>query len=91
MDINQTMERPLKIWEFVLGVIGIIITVSIMIYNRGTIDARNDLEINNLKIEMGSVKNQQSEQSQKVNEKLDRIVDKMTDIQVTLKGKQDIK
>jgi hypothetical protein len=82
-----SMERPLKLWEFIIGCIGIFLTVSVMIYNRGTMDAQNQVEINSLKQSVSDLRQKQD----KIDEKLDRIHEDVTNVLVLLQNKEDRK
>lgn len=88
---NGSMNRPLKFWEFLLGIAGLFITVSVMIYNRGSMDAASHNEIENLKIQIQDVKNSQELKTREQSDKLDKISDKVTEVLIEMQNKADRK
>ena len=83
------MDRNIKLWEFVVGIIAIFITVGGIVYNRGTLDAQNEVKIQMLQTQFDEFKRENNSQMQKVNDKLDAQNKSLNDILILLQNKQD--
>lgn len=95
---QNIMTRPLKLWEAVVATLGILLTVGIMIYNRGTQDATNSGQIQMLKLQQQEYKTQLDQLNNKLDKngeqldtKLNGMNDKITSILVALQDKQNRK
>lgn len=79
------MDRPIKLGEFIIGVITFLVALIMMGYNRGTMDTKiiekqvtQDKKIEDLE-----------QRYQRVDEKLDKMGDGINDIKIMLQNKQD--
>jgi hypothetical protein len=85
------MSRPLKIGEFLIALFTILLAVGGIIYNRGTMDSKNAVEINILKTEIEDVKQTSNNQYDKMSIKMDKMVDQVNSIYIIVNNKQDRK
>lgn len=87
----NNMERPLKLWEFIIGIVGVLLVVATMIYNRGTMDAKNEAAIGTLQIQVAEIKVNYKDQNEALSKKIDNADSKLNDILIILQNKQDRK
>ena len=81
------MNRPVKLWEAVLGIIGVLLSVAVMIYNRGKIDATNASQIQTLQDQLKVYQQTQ----ERMDEKIDHMNENITNILIKLEDKQNRK
>jgi hypothetical protein len=94
--MKEVMEREVKMWQFLAGVIGIIITFSTMIYNRGSMEGKyierqaiSDMKINQQGEEIKELKAMIYQLMQEQNQSNDAMKGSINDIKVLLQNKQD--
>lgn len=85
------MERNIKLWEFIIGIVAIFITVGGIVYNRGTMDAQNEVKIIMLQQQFDEFKKNQQSDLEKLNIKLDRQAEATNQILILLQNKEDRK
>lgn len=85
------MDRPLKIWEFVAGLLAMAVTFGTIIYNAGTMNAKNELRISTLENNFSEFKKDAKEQAVETSQKLDKIDNNLFDIKLMLQQKEDRK
>jgi len=90
------MNRPIKFWEFMIAVIGVIVTISTLIYNRGTMEGENYQKQVNIEkrldghdAQLKKMDENMSEQNRHTGERLDKINDNLVDVKILLQNKQD--
>jgi len=81
------MERPLKLWEFIVGLLGVTFMFGTLIYNRGTIDAKTEVRISNLEAGQRA----QTQQYENLANKMDKVNENLNNILVIVQNKQDRK
>jgi Tfp pilus assembly protein PilN len=85
------MERHIKMWEFLIGVLAIIITVGGIVYTRGTMDAQNEIRITVLQQQFEEFKRSQKSDIDKLNDKIDKNNATTNEILILLQNKEDRK
>jgi len=85
------MDRPLKIWEFIAGLLAMAITFGTIIYNCGTMNAKNELRITTLENNFSEFKRDYKEQGVENAKKMDEISNTLFDIKLMLQQKEDRK
>ena len=83
------MERNIKLWEFIIGIVAIFITVGGIVYNRGTLDAQNEVKITVLQQQFDEFKRTQQSDIDKLNAKMDKQAETANQILILLQNKQD--
>lgn len=90
------MDKEAKIWHVLAGAIGIIITFSTMVYNRGSMEGKyierqavQDLKINQQGEEIKELKAMIYQLIQEQNRSNDAIKGSINDVKVLLQNKQD--
>lgn len=90
------MEKEVKMWQFLAGIVGLIITFSTMIYNRGTMEGKyierqavQDLKIVQQGEEIKELKSMIYQMMQEQNKSNDAIKSSINDIKIILQNKQD--
>ncbi|ACU61372.1 hypothetical protein [Chitinophaga pinensis] len=85
------MDRPLKIWQFLAGLMGMAVMFGTIIYNAGTMNAKNELRITTLENNFSEFKKDAKEQAVETSQKLDKIDNTLFDIKLMLQQKEDRK
>ncbi len=85
------MGQPVKLGQFILALIGILITVSGMIYAKGSEDATTLKRIEFLEKEFQEYKTQANTRDERNTQKMEKIDDKVNQILIILQNKQDRK
>jgi len=80
---NQIMRKPLELWQFVISLLGLIMTAGILIVNQSNKITSQEIRISDLE------QNKRDTQAQfdKVNSKLDAMNDQLTHILIALEDK----
>jgi len=85
MQENPVMRKPIEIWQFAIAVVTLIMTAGTLIVNLSNKVVDQGARISALERSTTEI----TRQFEKVNEKLDRLNDKQTDIMVELQNKKD--
>jgi hypothetical protein len=85
------MDRNLKLWEFLAGLIAMSLAFGTVIYNSGTTNGKNEVRITNLENKVQDIISEQKEHNEKVTQKMDDINNSLFDIKILLQQKQDRK
>ena len=85
------MDRPLKFWEFLAGLLAMGVTFGTIIYNCGTMNAKNELRITTLENNFNDFRKDAKEQGIETAKKMDEINNNLFDIKLLLQTKQDRK
>ena len=81
------MRKPLELWQFIMSLIGLIMTAGVLIVNQSNKIATAELRISDLEQNKRDTK----EQFDKVNIRLDQIDSQLTTIRVLLEDKANRK
>lgn len=85
------MDRPIKLWEFLAGVLTLSIAFGTIIYNCGVMNAKNELRITTLENNFGEhIKDAKAETIEN-GKKLEEVKNGLFDIKMLLQMKQDKK
>lgn len=79
------MRKPLEIWQFIISLVILIMSVGSLIVTQSNKITDQNARI----ITLEQNKKDTERQFDKVNERLDRVSDKLTDILVELQNKKD--
>lgn len=85
------MERHIKLWEFLIGILAVLITVGGIVYTRGTMDAQNEVKIITLQQQFEEFKRNQKSDIDKLNDKVDKTNATTNEILILLQNKEDRK
>lgn len=92
------MNRPIKFWEFMVAIIGAIITISTLIYNRGTMEGKNyerqvniERRLDSHDVQLNEIREAIEVRNRRMEGKVDRLTENVNDIKVMLQNKQDRK
>jgi len=92
------MNRPIKFWEFMIAIIGAIVTISTLIYNRGTMEGQNYEKSVNIErrldghdAQLKEINQNMEQQNKSTSERLDKINENLVDVKILLQNKQDRK
>lgn len=85
------MDRPIKLWEFLLGLIGLVISVGTIVYNTGSKDAGLGIKVEYHEKRLNTIEVNAAIRDKEVNSKLDRVLDIQNNILIQLERKADRK
>lgn len=85
------MDRPLKLWEFVLGLFGMMVALCTIVYNCGMINGKTDIRLSAVEVKAENTEKKLTELQQSVDGKMDKIGSNIFDIKLLLQDKQDRK
>jgi hypothetical protein len=92
------MDRPIKFWEFGIGCVVFIISILMMVYNRGSMEGKyiermavQDMRINDLNAQLKEMKDGSERKNQIILDRLDKMADTYNNILVVLQNKEDRK
>ncbi len=85
------MERSIKLWEFLIGILAMLITCGGIVYNRGTMDAQNEVKIITLQNQFEEFKREAATRYNVLSDKADKTNDKLNEILIVLQNKEDRK
>lgn len=85
------MEKTVKLWQFIISVIGVFVMLGTMIYNQGVAIENQRLRLESVESYTKDMQLQMRAANQETNARFKEISDKLTDIQVSLQNKQNRK
>ena len=85
------MGQPIKLGQFIISLLGVLITVAVMIYGRGSEDARTSNRIDMIEKQFTEFKVDQKEQNDKTSDQIKEVDSKVNEILIILQNKQDRK
>jgi hypothetical protein len=85
------MDRPLKMWEFIAGLIVLAVTFGSIIYNCGTVSGRMELRMTTAESKIDNTDKKVDKIGDTMTSKMDEINNKLFDIKLLLETKQDKK
>lgn len=85
------MDRPIKLWEFISGILVMAIAFGTIIYNCGIVNGKTDVRLNAVEQKAAATETKLQELNVSMGNKMDKIGDNITDIKILLQTKQDRK
>ena len=85
------MDRPLKLWEFVLGLFGMMVAFCTIIYNCGMINGETSVRLDAVEAKADITEKKVTDLQVSVDSKMDKIGSNIFDIKLLLQDKQDRK
>lgn len=85
------MDRPIKLWEFLLGLIGLLIGIGTIVYNTGTKDAGLSMKVEYHEKRLNTIEVNQAIRDRELNIKIDRMMEMQNSIMIQLERKEDRK
>lgn len=85
------MDRPIKLWEFLLGLVGLLISIGTIVYNTGTRDAGLGMKVEYHEKRLNTIEVNQAIRDRELNIKIDRMMEMQNNIMIQLERKVDRK
>lgn len=90
------MDRPIKLYEFLIGLISLVTALLVSGYNIGSMQgkintrqAQQDLKISQIESRVAGVENAVTSSADKTGNKIDEMRKDITEIKILLQNKQD--